>query len=78
MGVILQFVRIMLLTSYVIIARHNYGTQHHHNATIQCIFLEEYGYLSSSFDIRWMALQGFQNSVSTFMHGLGGIEYMCA
>ncbi len=78
MGVILQFVRIMLLTSYVIIARHNYRTQHHHNATIQCIFLEEYGYLSSSFDIRWMALQGFLNSVSMFTLGLGGVEFICA
>ena len=66
-GAILQLVRMMLLASYVLIARHNYTAQPwHHNATIQCIFLyhEDQGKLSSSFDIRWMALQSFLNSVS--------------
>ena len=39
---------------------------------------EDYGTLSSSFDIRWMVLQGVLNSVSTFMLGLGGVEFLCA
>ena len=78
LGAVLQFARIMLLTSYMLIARHNYIVQQCHNATIQCIFLEEYGSLSSSFDIRWMALQGFLNSVSIFTLGLGGVEFICA
>ena len=79
LGVILQFVRIMLLMSYVLIARHSYIARHHgHNATIQCIFFVEYGTLGSSFDIRWIALQGFLNSVSVFTLGLGGVEFICA
>ena len=79
LGAILQFVRIMLLMSYVLIARHSYIAQHHgHNATIQCIFFVEYGTLGSSFDIRWIALQSCLNSVSMFMLGLGGVEFICA
>jgi peptide/histidine transporter 3/4 len=79
-GAILQFVRIMLLESYVLIARHNYITQQQHNATIQCIFLKEYhnGTLSSSFDIRWIALQSFLNSISLCALSLGGVEFICA
>ena len=80
-GAILQLVRMMLLASYVLIARHNYTAQPwHHNATIQCIFLyhEDHGKLSSSFDIRWMALQSFLNSVSLCALGLSGVEFICA
>ena len=76
-GAILQLVRMMLLASYyVLIARHNYTAQPwHHNATIQCIFLDEdRGILSSCFDIRWMALQSFLNSVSLCALGLGGVD----
>ena len=49
------------------------------NVTIHCTFSKEsYGTLNSSFDITWMALQGVLNSVSTFMLGLGGVEFICA
>ena len=70
----------MLLASYVLIARHNYIAQsRYRNATIQCIFLDEdHGTLSSSFDIRWMALQSFLNSVSLCALSLGGVEFICA
>ena len=42
-GIILQFVRLMLLMAYLLIARHNYILAQHHdinmpNITIQCIF----------------------------------------
>ena len=50
----------------------------HHNTTIQCIFLDEdRGTLISSFDIRWMALQSFLNSVSLCALSLGGVEFIC-
>ena len=77
---ILQFVRLMLLMAYLLMARHNYIEQHHDmlNVTIQCIFSESYGTLSSSFDIRWIVPQGVLNSVSTFMLGSGGVEFICA
>ena len=77
LGAILQFARILLLTLYMLIARYNYII-HHHNATSQCIFLEDYSVLRSSFDIRWMVLQGFLNSASIFTLGLGGVEFICA
>ena len=71
----------MFLMAYLLMARHNYIEQHHDdmlNVTIQCILSEGYGTLSSSFDIRWMVLQGILNSISTFTLGLGGIEFICA
>ena len=78
-GAVLQFIRLMLLMAYTLVAQHNYITQcHGHNVTIQCIFLAQNGTLSSSFDIRWMVLQGFLNSLSIFMLGLGGVEFICA
>ena len=78
-GVMLQFMRLMLLMAYMLVARHNYITQHHgHNTTLQCVFLEQSGTLSSSFDNRWMVLQGFLNSISIFTLGLGGVEFICA
>ena len=79
LGAILQFARLILLMAYMLIARHNFLTQNHgHNATIQCIFLEEYGALSSSFNFRWMALPSFLTSVSIIALGVGGIEFICA
>ena len=65
--------------AYTLTAQHNYLAQHHsHNTTSQCIFLGEYGALSSSFDFRWMALPSFLSSVSIFTLGVGGIEFICA
>ncbi len=78
-GAMLQFVRLMLLMVYMLVARHNHMTLHHgHNTTLRCIFLEDAGTLRSSFDIKWMILQGFLNSVSIFTLGLGGVEFICA
>ena len=62
----------------MLIARRSYLSHYSNNATLHCIFLEEHGTLSSSFDIRWMALQSFLNSVSLFALGLGGIEFICS
>ena len=64
--------------AYMLIARHSYLSHYGNNATIHCIFLEEHGTLSSSFDIRWMALQSFLNSISLFSLGLGGVQFICA
>ncbi len=79
LGTILQFARIVLHVAYVLIARHNWLAQHdNNNATIQCIFLEDYGTLSSSFDIRWIGLQSFLNAVSLFTLVVAGVEFICA
>ena len=79
LGAILQFARLILLMAYMLIARHNFLTHNHdRNATIQCIFLEDYGTLSSTFDFRLMALPSFLNSISIITLGMGGVEFICA
>ena len=50
----------------------------HTNATIQCIFTEESGTLSSSFDIKWMILPQLLNSVSIVTFSIGVFEFICS
>jgi hypothetical protein len=48
------------------------------NVTIQCIFWEEDGALSSTVDSWWMAIPNILNSVSFTLLGVGVYEFICA
>ena len=78
LGVILQLARIVSLMLIEIKARDAYLRQHGHNATIQCLFLEKCGELSSSFDSRWMTIPTFLNWTSFPLFGIGCLEFICA
>ena len=61
-----------------LMARNNYLVQNGNNSTLQCIFSEEKGALSSNFDIKWMVLPNILNAISIVTLGIGGIEFICA
>ncbi len=77
-GVVTQAARIITLMALEVTARNNYLAQNGQNSTLQCLFLEEKGVLSSSFDIKWMVLPNVLNSISIVTLGIGVIEFICA
>ena len=77
LGVALQLARVITLMAFELTARHTYLEHHGPNATIRCIFLEDGGVLSISFDIKWMVLPNILNSLSVVTLGMGGIEFIC-
>ena len=77
-GVIAQILRVIALVVLDLMARNSYLTQNGKNSTLQCIFSEEKGVLSSSFDIKWMVLPNILNAISIVTLGIGGIEFICA
>ena len=77
-GVVAQATRVIILLVLELMARNNYLVQNGKNSTLQCIFSEEKGTLSSSFDIKWMVLSNILNAISIVTLGVGGIEFICA
>ena len=77
-GVLLQMARIVALMLIEFKARDLYIKHYGSNATMQCIFLEKDGILSSSFDIRWMAIPNILNSISFILLGIGVCEFISA
>ena len=77
-GVVAQALRVIALMALELMARNNYLVQNGKNSTLQCIFSEEKGALSSSFDIKWMVLPNILNAISIVTLGIGGIEFICA
>ena len=61
-----------------LMARNSYLAKNGKNSTLQCLFSEEKGALSSSFDIKWMVLPNILNAISIVTLGIGGIEFICA
>ena len=77
-GVVAQALRVIALMALELMARNNYLVQNGKNSTLQCIFSEEKGDLSSNFDIKWMVLPNILNAISIVTLGIGGIEFICA
>ena len=77
-GVVAQAIRVVILLVLELMARNSYLVQNGKNSTLQCIFSEEKGVLSSSFDIKWMVLPNILNAISIVTLGIGGIEFICA
>ena len=77
-GVIAQILRVIALVVLDLMARNSYLTQNGQNSTLQCIYSEEKGTLSSSFDIKWMMLPNILNAISIVTLGIGTIEFICA
>ena len=77
-GVVAQATRVVTLVALELMARNNYLVQNGKNSTLQCIFSEEKGALSSSFDIKWMVLPNILNAISIVTLSIGGIEFICA
>ena len=73
-----QTARIITLMALEVTTRNNYLAQNGQNSTLQCLFSEEKGVLSSSFDIKWMILPNVLNSISIVTLGIGVIEFICA
>lgn len=78
LGMVLQLARVVSLMLIELKARDAYLSQHGHNATIQCLFVESYGELSSSFDSRWMTVPTFFNWTSILLLITGCLEFICA
>ena len=75
-GVISQMARVIALMAIDLTARYNYIR--HNNSTIQCIFMEESGILSSNFNMKWMILPCLLNSVSQIAIITGAFELICS
>ena len=75
-GVVSQMARVMALMAIDLIARHNYII--HNNSTIQCIFMEEGGILSSNFNMKWMILPRLLHSTSLIALATGAFEFICS
>ena len=78
LGSVLQMARIISLMLIEFKARDLYVKHYGNNSTIQCTFLEKVGALSSSFDIRWMAIPNILNSISFILIGIGTYEFICS
>jgi hypothetical protein len=77
-GVVLQIVRIAALMLIEFEARHLHSRHYGSNITLQCMFWEEDGALSSTIDSWWMAISDILNSVSFILLGVGAYEFICA
>ena len=77
-GVVAQATRVITLLVLELMARNNYLIQNGKNSTLQCIFSEVKGTLSSGFDIKWMMLPNILNAISIVTLGIGTIEFICA
>ena len=71
-------IRIISLMLIEFKARDLYVKHYGNNGTLQCTFLEKVGALSSTFDIRWMAIPTILNSISFIFIGIGTYEFICA
>ena len=78
-GVVLQIIRIVALMLIEFEARHLYIRRYgSNNMTMQCMFWEEDGALSSTVNSRWMVIPNILNSVSFILLGVGACEFFCA
>ena len=77
-GVFLQIARVIVLMVIDIVSRHVYLENNGYNATIQCLFYERRGTLSSSFSYHWLALPNFLQSISILFIVIGVTEFISA
>ncbi len=75
-GVTSQIANVITLIVIDLTAHHSYIE--HNNTTIQCIFTEENGTLSSAFDMKWMILPHFLNSLSLISFAICAFEFICS
>ena len=75
-GLLLHTAAIIALMLLVVVARHCYLKYNtNSNDTIQCIFYEANGALSSSLDYQWMTIPNFLYSLSVTALSIGAIEF---
>ena len=80
-GIALQLARIITLMILESKLQGAYLKQNGHNATLQCIFLEQQSDLSSLsgvYYIRWLLLPYLFGLLSSLMLVQGGVEFICA
>ena len=78
LGVVLQIVRIVALMLIEFEARNLHIRHYGSNVTMQCIFWEEDGALSSTVNSFWMAIPNIISSTSFILFGIGAYEFLCA
>ena len=79
LGVVLQIVRIVALMLIEFEARNLHIRHYGSNVTMQCIFWEEDGALSSTVNSWWMAIPNIiVSSMSFILLGVGAYEFFCA
>ena len=77
-GVFLQIAKVMALMVIDVVSRHIYLENNGYNATIQCLFYQSQGTLSTSFSYRWLALPTSLQSISVLFIIIGVIEFVSA
>ena len=80
LGVVLQIVRIVALMLIEFEARNRYIRHYGSNMTMQCIFWEEDGVLSSTYTVNswWIIIPNILSSMSSIFFGVGVYEFFCA
>ena len=77
-GVVLQLLRVITLMLFDVTSRSIYLKNSEYNATILCVFYENYGTLSGSFSNYWMAIPTFLHYLSLILLLIGIIEFIAA
>ena len=86
MGVILQMAKLISLMLIQVAARYNYRIQQHdivnsglnETHSVECMFYESRGALSSSLNYKWTAIPQFLHSISMALVFISGLEFLCA
>ena len=77
-GITIQILRVTTLITFDVISRHNY-LKSEYNATIQCIFNENYhGLLRQSLNYRWLTIPQYLHFISVTFLLTGAIEFICS
>ena len=79
-GLLLHIAAIIVVMILLVVARYNILehsiSNHHRNATIQCIFHEDNGALSLGLDYQWMAIPKILYSLSVTIFSMGSLEFV--
>ena len=78
LGMVLQILHLITLMTFDVISRHIFLKNNGYNVTIQCIFYESRGTLSTSFANHWMAIPNFIEILSLILLLTGIIEFTAA
>ena len=77
-GTVLHILYVITLMIFDVLSRHIFLKNNGYNATVQCIFHESYGTLSTSFSNYWMALPNFLYMLSLILLLIGMVEFIAA
>ena len=77
-GTFLQILTVTILMIFEVTSRYNFMKNFGYNVTVECVFYEHPGVLSTSFDYRWSLMLDVVESFSMLSFFVGALEFLCA